>query len=177
MIVTVRSLSAGALVVLAALLVSACEDTTPTSDERLAVETAVRSYLEAKAEAYSTLNLEPLEGIASPNEILAVRKLLTQLAQTGDRIDSALIGFEIDDMSIFRGINATVRLIEVWDVTRYDAFTGREKGRNPSSLQNSIIQLRLIDGRWVVVGWSLLKVESPTDADHPEPVFEGEGGV
>jgi hypothetical protein len=80
-------------------------------------------------------------------------------------------------MSVFRGINATVRLIEVWDVKRYDAFTGREKGRNPSSLQNSIIQMRLIDGRWVVVGWSLLKVATPVESPAAEPATESEAGV
>jgi hypothetical protein len=170
-------MSTAALVVLAALLISACEDTTPSPEERQVIEMAVRGYLDAKAEAYSTLNLEPLEGIASPNEIAAVRKLLTQLAQTGDRIDSSLIGFEVEDMSVFRGINATVRLIEVWDVKRYDAFTGREKGRNPSSLQNSIIQMRLIDGRWVVVGWSLLKVATPVESPAAEPATESEAGV
>ena len=174
---TVRRMSTAALVVLAALLISACEDTTPSPEERQVIEMAVRGYLDAKAEAYSTLNLEPLEGIASPNEIAAVRKLLTQLAQTGDRIDSSLIGFEVEDMSVFRGINATVRLIEVWDVKRYDAFTGREKGRNPSSLQNSIIQMRLIDGRWVVVGWSLLKVATPVESPAAEPATESEAGV
>ena len=174
---TGRRMSAAALVVLGALLISACENTTPSPDERTAIEAAVRHYLEAKAEAYSTLNLEPLEGVASPNEIAAVRKLLTQLAQTGDRIDSSLIGFEIEDLSVFRGINATVRLIEVWDVRRYDAFTGREKGRNPSSLQNSIIQMRLIEGRWVVVGWSLLNAAEPVESPEVVTATEGEGDV
>ena len=176
MIATTRRVSVAMLTALAMLLGSACEDTAPTPAEREAVEIAVRSYLEAKAEAYSTLNLEPLEGVASPNEILAVRKLLTQLAQSGDRVDSTLIGIEIDDMSVFRGINATVRLYEVWDVKRYDAFTGREKGRNPSSLQNTIIQLRLIEERWVVVGWSLLKIPTPVNAGEEAPTSEGEAG-
>jgi hypothetical protein len=149
----------------AVLFVAACENTEPSAAEREAVEAAVRGYLYALAEAYSTLNTSVLDGWASPNEIAAVRKLLTQLAQTGDRIDSKLIGFEVESMVMFRGVNATVRLIEVWDVTRYGALDGREKGRNPSSLQNTLLQLRLVEGRWTVIGRSIMSQETPVPAE------------
>jgi len=150
---------------LAMLVTVGCENTDPTPAQREAVETAVRGYLFALAEAYSTLDTTVLEGHASPNEIAAVRKLLKQLVQTADRIDAELIGFEVDTMAVFRHVNATVRLIEVWDVTRYGAFDGREKGRNPSSLQSTLLQLRLVDGTWIVVGRSILNRETPV----PEP--------
>ncbi len=152
---------------LAMLVAAGCENTDPTPAQREAVETAVRGYLFALAEAYSTLNTGVLEGHASPNEILAVRKLLRQLAQTADRIDAELIGFEVESMSVFRHVNATVRLIEVWDVTRYGAFDGREKGRNPSSLQSTLLQLRLVDGTWIVVGRSILSRDTPIPEDQP----------
>ncbi len=155
---------------LAMLVAAGCENTDPTPAQRDAVETAVRGYLFALAEAYSTLNTGVLEGHASPNEIAAVRKLLRQLAQTADRIDAELIGFEVESMSVFRHINATVRLIEVWDVTRYGAFDGREKGRNPSSLQSTLLQLRLVDGTWIVVGRSILSRETPIpEEESPSP--------
>jgi hypothetical protein len=150
---------------LGALISVGCENTNPTAAQREAVETAVRGYLFALAEAYSTLDTSVLEGHASPNEIAAVRKLLKQLVQTADRIDAELIGFEVETMAVFRHINATVRLIEVWDVTRYGAFDGREKGRNPSSLQSTLLQMRLVDGTWIVVGRSILSRETPV----PEP--------
>jgi len=154
------------------LVTVGCENTDPTPAQREAVETAVRGYLFALAEAYSTLDTSVLEGHASPNEILAVRKILRQLAQTGDRIDSELIGFEVESMSVFRHINGTVRLIEVWDVTRFGALDGREKGRNPNSLQNSLLQLRLVDGKWIVVGRSILSRETPV----PETPIIAPGG-
>ena len=152
---------------LAMLVAAGCENTDPTPAQREAVETAVRGYLFALAEAYSTLNTGVLEGHASPNEIAAVRKLLRQLAQTADRIDAELIGFEVESMSVFRHINATVRLIEVWDVTRYGAFDGREKGRNPSSLQSTLLQMRLVDGTWIVVGRSILSRDTPIPEEQP----------
>lgn len=147
---------------LAMLLVAACENTEPSPEERQAVETAVRGYLFALAEAYSTLDINVLEGHASPNEIAAVQKLLTDLLQmTGDRIDAEMVGFDIQSMSVFRSINATVRLVEVWDITRYGAADGVEKGRTENSIQNTLLQMRLIDGKWICVGRSIMSRETP----------------
>lgn len=162
--------SVALLIVGCVLVVTGCERTTPSPEERAALKTAVSDYLNALASAYSTFDLEPLEGLASPNEIAAVRKLIRQLASTGDRLDSHLLLFEVDDMEIFREINATVRLVEVWDVLRYDATTGEEKGHTPNSIQYSLLQLRLVDGRWIVVGRSVLRRETPA------PPADGEQG-
>jgi len=90
-------------VLLATLFVAACENTEPSPEVRLEVETAVRGYLDALAEAYSTLDVSGLEGHASPNEIAHVKKLLTELLRkTGDRIDADLVNFDIQSMSMFR---------------------------------------------------------------------------
>ena len=112
-----------------------------------------------------------VEGWASPNEIAAVRKLLTDLARTGDRIQSTLLGYQIDHLEVFRHVNATVRLVEVWEVVRFDAFSGVDKGRTPESIQNTIIQLRLVDDRWLVVGRIVTQHETPV----PEPAAEPSG--
>jgi hypothetical protein len=159
----IRSLRASGvlLIVGCALVMVGCENTTPSAEERAAVETAVGEYLNALASAYSTFDLRPLDGLASPNEIAAVRKLIRRLGTTGDRLDSHLLLFEVDDMEIFREINATVRLVEVWDVLRYDATTGVEKGHTPNSIQYSLLQLRLVDNKWIVVGRSVLRRETP----------------
>jgi hypothetical protein len=159
----IRSLRASGvlLIVGCSLVMVGCENTTPSAEERAAVETAVGEYLNALASAYSTFDLSPLDGLASPNEIAAVRKLIRRLGTTGDRLDSHLLLFEVDDMEIFREINATVRLVEVWDVLRYDATTGVEKGHTPNSIQYSLLQLRLVDNKWIVVGRSVLRRETP----------------
>ena len=152
------------LVVLAAVMLVAagCENTEPTPQERQALETAIRGYLDALAEAYSTLDPSMLDGYASPNEIAAVRKLLQDLLQsTGDRVDATLTGFDIESLVVFRGINATARLVEVWDITRYGAATGIEKGHFENTLQYTLLQLRLVDGKWLVVGRSNLRQETP----------------
>ena len=163
-------------VALAAVIVvfAACENTEPSPEQAQAIEEAVGGYLTALAKAYSTLDINVLEGHASVNEIAAVQKLLTELLQsTGDRIDAELIGFEIEDMSVFRGINATVRLVEVWNITRYGAADGVEKGRFESTIQKTLLQMRLIDGRWMVVGRSNLEQETPVPEGTTPPPESG----
>ena len=173
---TARSFVAAGLAVLV-LLVAGCEDTEPSAEQHEAVEQAVRGYLDALADAYSTLDTSPLEGHASPNEIAAVHKLLRELVQnTGDRIEASLVGFEIETMSVFRGINATVRLVEVWEITRFGAATGEAKGHFDNVIQRTLLQLRLVDGRWLVVGRSNLSQETPVPEAPPVPAAEETAG-
>jgi hypothetical protein len=156
-----------------ALLSLSCAGPERVAEEEAAVEAAARAYLFALADAYSTLDTSVLEGHASPNEILAVRKLMKDLLQmTGDRIDAELVGIDVQALELFRGINATVRLIEVWNVTRYGAGDGIEKGRAENSIQNTILQMRLVEGRWICVGRSILSRETPL----PDPDVAPPGG-
>ena len=149
----------------------ACDTGEPDPAVRADIDRTVNGYLNALAESYSNLDTSPLDEWASPNEVLAVRKLLTDLARTGDRIQSTLRGYHVEHLKVFRRINATARLVEVWDVVRFDAFSGVEKGRTPNSIQNTMLQLRLVDGRWVVIGRSIMVRETPV----PDQSEEGSG--
>ena len=160
------------VLLLAVLFTAACENTEPSPEVRLEVEAALTGYLSALADAYSTLDINVLEGHASPNEVAHVKKLLTELLQkTGDRIDADLIDFDIQSMSVFRSINATVRLWEVWDITRVGAADGIEKGHT-TSIQHTIIQMRLIDGAWICVGRSIMSQETPIPEEEPSPAVD-----
>jgi hypothetical protein len=156
-------------VLVAMLFAVACENTEPSPEVRQEVDAAVRGYLDALAEAYSTLDIGVLEGHASPNEIAHVKKLLTELLQkTGDRIDADLVGYDIQSMSVFRSINATVRLWEVWDITRVGAADGIEKGHT-TSIQHTIVQMRKVEGTWICVGRSIMSQETPIPDEKPSP--------
>jgi hypothetical protein len=150
------------------IVAGACDTGSPDPAVRADIERTVDGYLHALAESYTNLDVSSLGEWASPNEIQAVRKLLTDLARTGDRIQSTLRGYHIENMEMFREINAAARVVEVWDVVRYDAFTGVEKGRTPDSIQHTLLQLRLIDGRWMVVGRSIMQRETPVAAEGDE---------
>jgi len=153
-----------AIVVLALAGVS-CGTAEPTPEERAAVEGAVRGYLHALARSYSTLDLSHLEGHASPVEVRNVRNLLQQLANTGDRLEATLVGIEFTGLDIFRTVNSSVALVEVWDLIRFDALTGHVKGRTDGSVQTTLIQLRLMDGEWLVIGRHIIDRETGSELD------------
>ncbi len=54
-----------------------------------------------------------------------------------------------------------MRLLEVWNITRYGAADGVEKGNFENTLQKTLLQLRLVEDRWLVVGRSNLSQETP----------------
>ena len=171
--------AAAASLALVALLAAGCEPTGPTAEQRSAVETAVRDYLHALAMSYSTLDLSHLEGHASPVEVRNVRNLLQQLANTGDRIEATLVGFEVTGLDVFRDVNASMSLVEVWDLVRYNALTGEEKGRRPGSVQTTLIQLRKIEGEWLVIGRHIVERDQPPPtepAGDGPPAAAGEDG-
>lgn len=165
--------------VLAALLLpllvglGGCENTTPSPQERTEIHAAVMKYLHQLSDAYTNMDARRLEGAATNSEMASVQKLLEKLAASGDRIEATLLKAEIERMSVFREINATASLLEVWDVRRLDAYTGEEKGHNPGTVQHSVIQLRKISGVWLVTyrrvretqGGSKWKVSTPTSTE------------
>ncbi|MEE4272117.1 MAG: hypothetical protein V2I67_10605 [Thermoanaerobaculales bacterium] len=152
-------------ILLAVAVVPACTGSEPDPVERAAVETAVDGYLHALARSYSTLNLSHLEGHASPVEKRNVRNLLQELANSGDRVEATLVGLEVTGVDIFRNVNASVGLVEVWDIVRFDALNGREKGRTSGSVQTTLIQLRRIEGDWQVIGRHIVDRETGSDFD------------
>ena len=154
-----RSFAATAAVTLAVILLG-CGAGEPNPEDRAAVEQAVRGYLDALARSYSTLDLSHLDGHASPVEKRNVRNLLQQLANSGDRVEATLVGIEVTGVDIFRDVNASVGLVEVWDLVRFEALTGREKGRTDGSVQTTLIQLRRIDGDWQVIGRHIVDRET-----------------
>ncbi len=149
----------------------------PSDAERAAVETAVNGYLHALAASYSDLDASRLEAWASPQEIAAVRTLLRGLAATGDRVEAQLRGVEIQKWHLFRTVNASLSLVEVWDVARFDAFTGREKGTNPNSVQNTLLTLRLIDGTWKVTARRVVEDQPRSRWNVTTPVPASGGGA
>jgi len=167
MIRTVR-LTSACLLAAALVVAGGCDTSVPDPAVRAEIDQTVSGYLNALAESYTNLNTSSLEQWASPNEVLAIHKLLTDLARTGDRVQSTLRGYHVEHLEIFREINATVRLIEVWDVVRFDTFSGVEKGRTPNSIQSSLLQLRRVDGRWIVIGRSIMERETPVPDESQE---------
>lgn len=158
------------------LVAVGCGTEGASPEQRAAVEAAVREYLDALSTTYAEMDPSALESHASPNEIQHVDTMLRTLAQGGDRLEARLLGIEFEAVEVFRSVNATVRLVEIWDVGRYDAFSGRETGRNAESIQSTLIQLRRVDGSWIVVGRSIMSQEEP-DTSSEDDATPATGGL
>ncbi len=168
---------AGLVLIPLSLFSSGCENTTPTPKERREVTAAVMKYLHQLSDAYTNMDARRLKGAAGPGEMVAVAKLLHKLAESGDRIEATLLKADIQKMDVFRVVNATVQLVEVWDVKRLDAYTGKLKGENPATVQHSVLQLRKVEGTWLVTDRRVLetekgsawKLKAPVGSAKPRP--------
>lgn len=151
------------VVTLVALTVTliGCENTEPSPQVHQEVVSAVKVYLNQLAEAYSSMDATKLEGYATKGEVSDTQELLHTLRGSGDRVEASLLRVDVLDVQVFRVVNATVTLLEVWDVRRLDYYTGKEKGHNPGTVQHSIIQLRKIEGKWVVTARRVQETNKP----------------
>jgi len=162
-------------VVLLVSVLAGCENTTPTPEEREEIGTVVTEYLHRLADTYTNMDTGLLEGVAAPGERAAVYKLLEKLAQSGDRLEATLLRVEIEKIDVFRVVNATVKTLEVWEVRRLDAYTGEEKGKNPGSVQHALVQLRKIDGKWMVTSRRVLETQGGSLWEVPTPAAGSAG--
>ncbi len=162
-------------VALLLVVTGGCENTTPTPQEREEITSVVTQYLHRLADAYTNMDTSRLEGVAAKGERAAVYKLLEKLAQSGDRLEATLLKVEIEKIDVFRVVNATVKTLEVWEVRRLDAYTGEEKGKNPGSVQHALIQLRKIDGKWMVTSRRVLETQGGSLWEVATPVPESAG--
>ena len=134
-----------------ALLLPACETDVPTPAERAAIEPVVRTFVVALARAYADLDAAGLAGVGAPRLLTDARRDIELLRAGGVRLAPRLVSLAITDLKVLRRANAYVACTEVWDTTRFDAFTGEQVGRDPASTLHSHIQLKLVDGAWLVL--------------------------
>jgi hypothetical protein len=164
-----------ALVTILGVVSMGCENTQPSPEVRQEVVTTVTTYLNRLAEAYSNMDATLLKGYATESEIRETQALLHKLRTSGDRVEATLLRVDVLDVQVFRVVNATVTLLEVWDVRRLDYYTGKEKGRNPNTIQHSLIQLRKIDGKWMVTARRVQETNRPGRWKVTTPTPEGGG--
>jgi hypothetical protein len=139
-----------------------CERSEPTEAERRAIEGRVTAYLHALADAYSSLDTSELSEYATGSETSEVTMMIRGLVGTGDRVEARLLSVEFTTVTVFREINANVAANEVWEVVRFDAFSGHEKGRAPTTVQDTMFQLRKVDGVWMITARRVNPQGEPT---------------
>lgn len=139
------------LVLAFCLGLAACETDKPTPEEREAITSLTRVFLLALARSYAEMDVKYLEPVAAPRLVNETYDAIATLRANGDRLDPVLLKVEITDLKVLRHANAYVFCTETWDTRRLDVASGQLKGHDPHSLLHSVIQMKLIDSRWVVL--------------------------
>jgi hypothetical protein len=140
-----------ALLVGLVLLPLGCERERPSAAEREAIEPLVRSFLVELASAYGALDPGALAGIGAPRLIERARRDIELLRAGGVRLEPKLLSVEITSLKVLRHANAYVACTELWDTRRFDAATGELVGHDPHTVLHSQIQLKRIEGKWLVL--------------------------
>lgn len=142
-----RALTLGVLVVAA----GACERDTPTPAEREAITAVIRPFLTQLAAAYATEDPSKLDGVAAPRMIESVKHGIEIMEAGGRRLEPVLVSVDITSMKVLRHANAILACTETWDTRSFDAYTGQLIGRDENSILHSHIQLKLVNGKWIVL--------------------------
>lgn len=137
--------------IFAALLLAGCESGQPSEAEREEISLLVKDFLQRLADAYGRMDAAPLEGVAAPRLIEKARWDIDVLRGGGDRLEPRLKSVEILSMKVLRHANGYVAAREVWDIRRFDSFTGELRGHDPESVLHTHIQLQRMKRRWVVL--------------------------
>lgn len=134
-----------------ALPLAACETDVPTPAERAAITPLVRTYLERLARSYAELDASHLEGVGAPRLLADAKRDIELLRAGGVRLEPRLVSLEVTDLKVLRRANAYVACTELWDTRRFDAYTGEMVGRDSASTLHSHVQLKKVEGAWMVL--------------------------
>ncbi|MEW5878066.1 MAG: hypothetical protein AB1751_08385 [Acidobacteriota bacterium] len=133
------------------LTLAACETDKPTPQEREAITSLTRAFLLSLARSYSEMDVKYLEPLAAPRFVNETYDAIMTLRANGDRLEPVLVNLEITDLKVLRHANAYVFCTETWDTRRLDVASGQLKGHDPHSVLHSVIQMKLVEKRWVVL--------------------------
>ena len=134
-----------------AVTLAACETDVPTPREREEIVPLVRTFLVQLARAYGDLDAGALAGVGAPRLLEQAGKDIELLRAGGVRLQPQLVSVEITDLKVLRRANAYVACTEVWDTTRFDSYSGELVGRDSASTLHSHIQLKRVEGAWMVL--------------------------
>ena len=103
-----------ALLLLATVACGSSEERQRADTESIAA--ALELYLPRLGQAYSSGDLQPLDGLAAQKEIAAIEKRISDLADQGRVLEASFRELTIENVKIFNYANAYVTTVEVWDL-------------------------------------------------------------
>lgn len=151
------SLSPFFLLCLILLLFSGCNSPLKNDPEASLIETAIRRYNRALADAYREMSVDPLQGIASEREIGKVNMIIMGFRAKNQYMESGLKGIEFKEIKRNKEDSADVETKEVWRFRYMDKKTGQEVKPWAEAEYKLIYHMRKNEGKWMVGAVEFIK--------------------
>lgn len=151
------SLSPFFLLCLILLLFSGCSSPLKNDPEASLIETTIRRYNRALADAYREMSVDPLQGIASEREIGKVNMIIMGFRAKNQYMESGLKGIEFKEIKRNKENSADVETKEAWRFRYMDKKTGQEVKPWAETEYKLIYHMRKNEGKWLVGTVEFLK--------------------
>jgi len=133
----------------------------PSAEQRRAedeaIERAVRAYLVKMTEAYLAEDARTLEGVATLREIGGLERRLDALGAEGRRLEPTLEEAVVEEINRYDATNATVRMLERWDLRVVDRGSGTVLSESLDQSNRVVYHLVRERGEWLVLFRQLLQ--------------------
>lgn len=136
--------------ILLLFLFSGCSSPFKNDPEASLIETAIRRYNRALADAYREMSVDHLHGIASEREIGKVNMIIMGFRAKNQYMESGLKGIEFKEIKRNKEDSADVETKEAWRFRYIDKKTGQEVKPWAEAEYKLIYHMRKNEGKWLV---------------------------
>lgn len=139
-------------------LISGCK-TSVTDPETSLIETTIRRYNRALADAYRDMSVDPLQGIASEREIGKVNMILMGFRAKNQYMETELKGIEFERIERKGTDSAEVETEESWRFRHLDKKTAQEVKPWVQEEYKLLYHMAKKDGSWIVASVEFVKAK------------------
>lgn len=135
------------LMLVAAILSSGCKGDDSRSP---AVRGIIMRYNQLLSEGYRSLNMNPLQEVATPEQATRLYYHMAALGEGKIRMDSTLKNIEFVRVAFPKSDEATVSTRETWDFAHLDIGTGKKVYEERDFVYEMEYSLKSANGRWII---------------------------
>lgn len=139
-------------------LISGCKASV-TDPEISLIETTIRRYNRALADAYRDMSVDPLQGIASEREMGKVNMILMGFRAKNQYMETELKGIEFERIERKGTDSADVETEESWRFRHLDKKTGQEVKPWVQEEYKLLYHMAKKDGSWIVASVEFVKAK------------------
>ena len=115
------------------------------------VERALEAYLPRLGEAYTSGNVDVLEGYAAPKEMARIAKRIDELYAKGRTLEPEFLELTVEKVDVWGYANAFVNTVEVWNIRSYATGSHGSVGEDLEKSNRVKYQFKREGDQWLVL--------------------------